>query len=90
MVEAEFFLELLVRLLADPARLDRRGQRLEAGFRRQVREIVFLLAGGAPLAALRGEGCFSRLLDVRPNNRLPDRASSLCPPWPEDTKRRVA
>src|SRR4249920_2633306 len=49
-VEAEFFLELLVSLLADPARLDRRGQRLEAGFRRQVREIVFLLSGRAPLA----------------------------------------
>src|SRR5580692_12116515 len=49
-VEAEFFLELLVSLLADPARLDRCGQRLEAGFRRQVREIVFLLSGGAPLA----------------------------------------
>ena len=27
-VEAEFFLELPVRLLANPARLDRRGQRL--------------------------------------------------------------
>ena len=50
MVEAEFFLQLLVSLLADPARLDRCGQRLEAGFRRQVREIVFLLAGRAPLA----------------------------------------
>jgi len=49
-VEAEFFLELLVRLLANPARLDRRGQRLEAGFGRQVREIVFLLSGAAPLA----------------------------------------
>ena len=36
MVEAEFFLELLVSLLADPARLDGRGQCLEAGVGRQV------------------------------------------------------
>ena len=50
MVEAEFFLELLVRLLADPARLDCRGQCLEIGVGRQVGEIVFLLAGRAPLA----------------------------------------
>ena len=31
-VEAEFFFELLVSLLADPARLDRRGQRPQVGF----------------------------------------------------------
>jgi len=47
MVEAEFLLELLVSLLADPARLDRRGQRLEIGVGWEVSEIVFLLAGGA-------------------------------------------
>ena len=50
MVEAEFFLELLVSLLADPARLDRRGQCLEIGVGRKVGQIVFLLAGRAPLA----------------------------------------
>src|ERR1700728_4970948 len=49
-VEAEFFLELLVSLLADPARLDRRGECLEICVGRQVGEIVFLLAGRAPLA----------------------------------------
>jgi hypothetical protein len=35
-VEAEFFLELLGSLLADPARLDRRGQCLEIDVGRQV------------------------------------------------------
>ena len=36
MVEPEFFLQLLVRLLADPPGLDRGGKRLEAGLRRQI------------------------------------------------------
>ena len=49
-VEAEFFLKLLVGLLADPSRLDRGGERLEAGVGRQVGKIVFALARGAPLA----------------------------------------
>src|ERR1700722_10496888 len=48
-VEAEFFLKLLVGLLADPSRLDRGGKRLEAGVGRQVGKIVFALARGAPL-----------------------------------------
>ena len=50
MVEAEFFLELLMSLLADPARLDGRGERLQIGFGGEVGQIVFLLAGRAPLA----------------------------------------
>ncbi len=50
MVEAEFLVELRVSLLADPARLDRRCRRLEAGLGREVGQIVFLLAGHAPLA----------------------------------------
>jgi hypothetical protein len=49
-IEAEFFLELLVGLLADPSRLDRGGERLEAGVGRQVGKIGFALARGAPLA----------------------------------------
>ena len=49
-VEAEFFLELLVGLLADPSRLDRGGERLEVGVGRQVGKIVFALARGATLA----------------------------------------
>src|ERR1700684_4282021 len=49
-IEAEFFLELLVGLLADPSRLDRGGERLEAGVGRQGGKIVFLLARGAPPA----------------------------------------
>src|ERR1700677_2513680 len=49
-VEAKFFLELLVGLLADPSRLDRGGERLEVGVGRQVGKIVFALARGAPLA----------------------------------------
>ena len=49
-VETEFLLELLMRLLADPSGLDRGGERLEVGVGGQVREIVFALARGAPLA----------------------------------------
>ena len=49
-VEAEFFLELLMGLLADPARLDRRGEGLEIGVGREVGQIVFSLAGSAPFA----------------------------------------
>jgi hypothetical protein len=49
-VEAEFFLELLVGLLAEPSRLDRGSERLEAGVGRQVGKIVFALARGATLA----------------------------------------
>jgi hypothetical protein len=44
MVEAEFFLELLVGLLAEPSRLDRGGERLEVGVVGQVGRIVFALA----------------------------------------------
>ena len=43
-IEAEFFLELLVSLLTDPARLDSAGQRLEISVGGKVGEIVFLLA----------------------------------------------
>ncbi len=50
MVEAEFLFELLVSLLADPARLDRRSERPKIGVSREVGQIVFLLAGRAPLA----------------------------------------
>src|SRR5271168_4486403 len=49
-VEAQFFLELLLRLLADPSRLDRSGERLEVGLCRQVGKIVFALARDAALA----------------------------------------
>ena len=49
-VEAQFFLELLMRLLADPSRLDRGGERLEVGLCRQVGKIVFALARDAALA----------------------------------------
>jgi len=44
MVEAEFLLELLMRLLTDPSGFDRGGEHLEARIGRQVRHIVFLLA----------------------------------------------
>ena len=49
-IEAEFFLELLVSLLANPARLDRCGQRLQVDVGGEIGQIVFLPAGGAPLA----------------------------------------
>ena len=44
MVEAELFLELLVRLLTDPSGFDRGCEHLKAGISRQVRHIVFLFA----------------------------------------------
>ena len=50
MVEAEFLLELLMRLLTDPPRLDRGGEPLERGLGRQVRQVVFLLSGRPALA----------------------------------------
>jgi len=49
-VRTEFLLELLMSLLADPARLDRRGERPEVGVGRRVDQIVFLFTGSAPLA----------------------------------------
>ena len=49
-IEAEFFLEVLVGLRADPSRLDRGAERLEVGVGRQVAKIVFALARGATLA----------------------------------------
>ena len=49
-IEAQFFLELLMRLLANRARLDRRGERLEIGLCGQVGEIVFLFARAAAFA----------------------------------------
>lgn len=48
-IEAEFFLELLVRLLADPPCLDQGRQALDRRIGGQVREIVCLLAGRAAL-----------------------------------------
>ena len=44
-VEAEFFLELLVRLLADPPRLDGARQAPDRRVGGQVRKIVLSLAG---------------------------------------------
>src|SRR5262245_16673891 len=43
-VETEFFLQLLVRLLANPTRLDGGRQGAQISLRRQVGEIVFLLS----------------------------------------------
>ncbi len=43
-IETEFFLELLMRLLTDPSAFDRGGQRFEARVGWQVRHIIFLLA----------------------------------------------
>jgi hypothetical protein len=49
-VQPEFFLQLLVRLLADPPGFDRGGKRLEADVGRQIGDVVFLLACRSPLA----------------------------------------
>jgi hypothetical protein len=43
-VEAEFLFQLLVGLLANPSRLDGRGQSAQVSRSRQIGEIVFLLA----------------------------------------------
>src|SRR3954470_13366652 len=48
--EAEFLLQLLMCLLAGPARLDRGGQPPQRGPRREVAAGVLALAGVAPLA----------------------------------------
>src|SRR3954447_24267331 len=50
MVQPQLLLELLVHLLADPARLDQRRQDLERCVGRMVRQVVLALAGGAVLA----------------------------------------
>src|SRR3974390_1483040 len=49
-IEAEFLFELLVRLLANPTRLDCCGKRLEIDFRGQIGEIIFSFARVAPFA----------------------------------------
>lgn len=49
-VEAEFLLELLMRLFADPSCLDGAGERLDRRVGRRGREIIFALAGRAMLA----------------------------------------
>ena len=43
-IETEFFLQLLMRLFANPARLDGGRQRAQVHLRRQVGKIVFLFA----------------------------------------------
>src|SRR3712207_6737402 len=48
--QAQFLLELLVRLLADPTRLDRGGEGAQRCPRRQVAEVVLALAARTPLA----------------------------------------
>src|ERR1044071_5512447 len=50
MVKAEFLLELLMRLLADPPRLDGGREPFERGLGWQVGYIVLLLPGRSPLA----------------------------------------
>jgi hypothetical protein len=47
-IEAEFLLELLMRLLADPASLDGCRQPSQRRARREIAEIVFALAVAAP------------------------------------------
>src|SRR5690349_15201895 len=50
MAQAELLFELLVRLLARPARLDRGGEGAQGRLGRQVAEVVLALAAAAPLA----------------------------------------
>ena len=53
-IEAEFLLELLISLLADPSALDRGRELSEWGLGREVRDIVFLLPAWPDRAAI---GC---------------------------------
>ena len=53
-IEAQFFLEVLMGLFADPSRLDRAGEGLEVGVGRQVGKIVFALARSATFADEQG------------------------------------
>ena len=46
-IEAEFFLHLLMGLFANPARLDGGSQRFQINIGRQVGEVVFPFAGGS-------------------------------------------
>src|SRR3712207_6376314 len=50
LAEAQLLLELLVRLLADPARLDRGRERAQRRAGGEVAEVVLALAAAAPLA----------------------------------------
>ena len=43
-IEAEFFLHLLMGLFADPSRLDGGRQRAQAGAGRQIGEVIFPLS----------------------------------------------
>ena len=99
MVEAEFFFQLLMRLLADPSGFDRGGERLEAGIGRQVGHIVFLLAGRPPFAdepdfvarhALHAIIKHAVLMTVRNANAAGRKETcqpALCAPPPIDRKR---
>ena len=49
-IEPEFFLQLLVRLLTDPARLNGSGEHCDRCVDGQVGEVVFVLATGATFA----------------------------------------
>ena len=50
MVETEFFLELLVRLLADPTSLDGAGQLLDRRLAREIGQVILALSGRAMFA----------------------------------------
>lgn len=69
MIEAEFFLEVLMSLFADTADLDGTGKLLDRRVGRQVGEIVFALPGRTMFADLvqeeqksyKSEGCTGSL-----------------------------
>ena len=84
-VEAEFLLHLLVRLLADPAGLDRRRQARRSGrVGRQVGEVVLPLAAAAPLAHQPDlvPGQVRRLRSCAPSARRTRRAAKLAASGP--------
>ena len=67
MVQAKFVLELLMRLLACPAGLDRADQRSARRVRRVVGEVIFALAAGACFAYQPG-GLARKMLPMRSVN----------------------
>jgi len=54
-IEAEFLLQLLMRLLAHPPRLNRCGECTQCGAGGMIRQVVFAFAGRAPFAYEPGE-----------------------------------
>src|SRR4051812_11117576 len=78
-VEPQLLLELLVRLLAHPARLDQRRQLLQGRVRREVREVV--LGRGHGLSLIRGAPSRNSTPAASKALRMAASLSRLSMPW---------